>query len=81
VVREDLGVVVSLQAVYDVLRSADRCGPGTNREWSAKRLPTMLTTDLSLRVHPIYEPIARRFLEHPDELQEAFAKAGYKLIP
>jgi catalase-peroxidase len=47
---------------------------------SAKRLPTMLTTDLSLRMDPIYEPIARRFLEHPDELQDAFAKAWYKLI-
>ncbi|MBV9208285.1 MAG: catalase/peroxidase HPI [Actinobacteria bacterium] len=47
---------------------------------SAKRLPTMLTTDLSLRQDPIYEPIARRFLEHPDELADAFAKAWYKLI-
>jgi catalase-peroxidase len=45
-----------------------------------KRLPTMLVTDVSLRVDPIYEPIARRFLEHPDELADAFAKAWYKLI-
>jgi catalase-peroxidase len=40
----------------------------------------MLVTDVSLRVDPLYEPIARRFLEHPDELADAFAKAWYKLI-
>ena len=44
-----------------------------------RRPPTMLTTDLSLRLDPIYEPISRRFLEHPDELAEAFAKAWFKL--
>ena len=44
------------------------------------RPPTMLTTDLALRYDPIYEPIARRFLEHPDEFAEAFAKAWYKLL-
>lgn len=45
-----------------------------------KRLPTMLTTDIALREDPIYEPIARRFLEHPDQLADAFARAWYKLI-
>jgi catalase-peroxidase len=40
----------------------------------------MLTTDLSLRVDPIYEPISRRFMENPDQLAEAFAKAWYKLL-
>jgi catalase-peroxidase len=44
-----------------------------------KRRPTMLTTDLSLRMDPIYEPISRRFLEHPDELADAFARAWFKL--
>jgi catalase-peroxidase len=44
-----------------------------------KKLPTMLTTDLSLRLDPIYEPISRRFLENPDELADAFARAWYKL--
>ena len=44
------------------------------------RPPTMLTTDLALRYDPVYEPIARRFLEHPDEFAEAFAKAWYKLL-
>jgi catalase-peroxidase len=39
----------------------------------------MLTTDLALRFDPDYERIARRFLEHPDEFAEAFAKAWYKL--
>jgi catalase-peroxidase len=43
------------------------------------RRPTMLTTDLSLRMDPIYEPISRRFLEHPDELADAFARAWFKL--
>ena len=44
-----------------------------------KRLPTMLTTDLSLRVDPAYEKISRRFLEHPDQFAEVFARAWYKL--
>ncbi len=44
-----------------------------------KHAPTMLTTDLSLRVDPIYEPISRRFHEHPDELADAFARAWFKL--
>jgi len=41
--------------------------------------PGMLTTDLALRFDPIYEPIARRFLQNPDEFQEAFARAWFKL--
>jgi catalase-peroxidase len=44
-----------------------------------KHKPTMLTTDLSLRFDPIYEKIARRFLEHPDQLHDAFARAWFKL--
>jgi catalase-peroxidase len=40
----------------------------------------MLTTDLALRLDPIYGPIAQRFYEHPDQLEEAFAKAWYKLL-
>jgi catalase-peroxidase len=39
----------------------------------------MLTTDLSLRFDPVYEPISRRFLEHPDEFADAFARAWFKL--
>ncbi|HTD44392.1 MAG TPA: catalase/peroxidase HPI, partial [Bryobacteraceae bacterium] len=46
---------------------------------SKRHAPFMLTTDLSLRVDPIYEPIARRFLKNPQELADAFAKAWYKL--
>ncbi len=42
--------------------------------------PVMLTTDLALRMDPIYEPIARRFREHPDELEAAFARAWFKLL-
>ncbi|MYR03436.1 peroxidase family protein, partial [Streptomyces sp. SID6139] len=41
--------------------------------------PTMLTTDLSLRFDPIYEPISRRFHENPQEFADAFARAWYKL--
>ncbi|MGZ3778099.1 MAG: catalase/peroxidase HPI, partial [Mucilaginibacter sp.] len=46
---------------------------------SKKRLPTMLTTDLSLRFDPAYEKISRRFLENPDAFADAFARAWYKL--
>jgi catalase-peroxidase len=46
---------------------------------SLKHAPTMLTTDLALRVDPVYEQISRRFLEHPDELADAFARAWFKL--
>jgi len=46
---------------------------------SKKLLPTMLTTDLSLRFDPIYEKISRRFLEHPEQLADAFARAWFKL--
>lgn len=41
--------------------------------------PFMLTTDLSLRMDPIYEPISRRFLENPDQFADAFARAWFKL--
>ncbi|SKD09739.1 catalase-peroxidase [Chitinophaga ginsengisegetis] len=44
-----------------------------------KHLPTMLTTDLSLRFDPVYEKISRRFLENPDEFADAFARAWFKL--
>jgi catalase-peroxidase len=46
---------------------------------SKRRTPTMLTTDLSLRFDPVYEKISRRFLEHPDEFADAFARAWFKL--
>ncbi|THF52849.1 catalase/peroxidase HPI [Flavobacterium supellecticarium] len=44
-----------------------------------KHLPTMLTTDLSLRLDPVYEKISRRFLENPDAFADAFARAWFKL--
>ncbi|MCV7195253.1 catalase/peroxidase HPI [Mycobacterium angelicum] len=44
------------------------------------RAPTMLVTDISLREDAIYGPITRRWLDHPEELTEAFAKAWYKLL-
>ncbi|SOE06943.1 catalase/peroxidase HPI [Streptomyces sp. Ag109_G2-15] len=46
---------------------------------SKKHRPQMLTTDLSLRFDPIYEPISRRFYENPEEFADAFARAWYKL--
>ena len=46
---------------------------------SKRHTPVMLTTDLALRMDPIYEPISRRFLENPDEFADAFARAWYKL--
>ncbi|HEY2467460.1 MAG TPA: catalase/peroxidase HPI [Terracidiphilus sp.] len=46
---------------------------------SKRHAPTMLTTDLSLREDPIYEKISRRFLEHPQEFADAFARAWFKL--
>lgn len=44
-----------------------------------KHLPTMLTTDLSLRFDPVYEKISRRFYENPEEFKDAFARAWFKL--
>lgn len=46
---------------------------------SKKHAPVMFTSDLALRMDPIYEPISRRFYENPDELSVAFAKAWFKL--
>jgi catalase-peroxidase len=46
---------------------------------SKKRVPTMLTTDLSLRFDPVYEGISRRFHENPDQFADAFARAWFKL--
>jgi catalase-peroxidase len=44
-----------------------------------RRVPTMLTTDLALRFDPVYEKISRRFLKHPDQFADAFARAWFKL--
>ena len=46
---------------------------------SKRHAPTMLTTDLSLRLDPAYEKISRRFFEHPDQFADAFARAWFKL--
>ncbi len=60
-------------------------GAGANtvpdpEDGSLSRPPTMLTTDLALRVDPAYEKISRRFHENPEEFRLAFAKAWYKLL-
>jgi catalase-peroxidase len=60
----------------------DGAGVGTvpdAHDPSKSHAPTMLTTDLSLRFDPIYEPIARRFKDNPDEFADAFARAWFKL--
>ena len=60
----------------------DGAGAGTvpdAHDPSKSHAPFMLTTDLSLRVDPIYEPISRHFFENPDELADAFARAWFKL--
>ncbi|MEV6056702.1 catalase/peroxidase HPI [Streptomyces sp. NPDC052107] len=63
-------------------RPKDGAGEGTvphAHDASKKIAPGMLTTDLSLRFDPIYEPISRRFYENPEEFADAFARAWYKL--
>jgi catalase-peroxidase len=60
----------------------DGAGAGTvpgPQDPADRRPPTMLTTDLALRVDPIYEPISRRFAADPDAFADAFARAWYKL--
>src|SRR5947207_3474830 len=47
---------------------------------SKRHAPTMLTTDVALKVDPVYGPIVKRFHENPDQLADAFARAWYKLI-
>ena len=60
----------------------DGAGAGTvpgPQDPADRRPPTMLTTDLSLRMDPVYEQISRRFLENPAEFADAFARAWFKL--
>ncbi|MEM5317570.1 catalase/peroxidase HPI [Paraburkholderia sp. JHI869] len=65
-------------AIQWVAKDADAVIPGPRPD-SPKRKPTMLTTDLSLRFDPAYEKISRRFLDDPQALAEAFARAWFKL--
>ncbi|MFG2000658.1 catalase/peroxidase HPI [Spirillospora sp. NPDC048911] len=63
-------------------RPKDGAGAGTvpdAHDASKTHAPTMLTTDLALRVDPVYEQITRRWLDHPEELTDAFARAWFKL--
>ena len=59
-------------------RAADDTVPDAH-DPNKRHAPIMLTTDLALRFDPIYEPIARRFHENPDELADGFARAWFKL--
>ena len=61
-----------------VAKNADSIIPDAY-DGSKKHLPTMLTTDLSLRFDPVYEKISRGFLENPDAFADAFARAWFKL--
>ncbi len=60
----------------------DGAGAGTSPDpfGGAGRAPTMLVTDIALREDPIYREITQRWLDHPEELSDAFAKAWYKLL-
>ena len=63
-------------------RPTDGAGEGTvpdAHDPSKRHAPTMLTTDLALRMDPVYEGISRRFLENPEEFADAFARAWFKL--
>ncbi|RNL82669.1 catalase/peroxidase HPI [Halostreptopolyspora alba] len=63
-------------------RPKDGAGEGTvpdAHDPSKKHAPTMLTTDIALKVDPVYEPIARRFKDNPQEFEDAFARAWFKL--
>ncbi len=61
-----------------VAKDAEATIPAPDNGGAARR-PTMLTTDLALRLDPVYEPISRRFKDNPDELADAFARAWFKL--
>ncbi|PYC28922.1 catalase/peroxidase HPI [Pseudomonas mosselii] len=64
-------------------RPKDGKGAGTvpdAHDPGKKHAPSMLTSDLALRFDPVYEPIARRFKDNPEQLADAFARAWYKLI-
>jgi catalase-peroxidase len=64
-------------------RPKDGAGAGTvpdAHDPSVRHAPMMATTDIALRVDPVYERISRRFHENPDQLEDAFAKAWYKLL-
>jgi catalase-peroxidase len=65
-------------ALQWVARGAEATIPDAH-DPSKKRLPTMLTTDLSLRFDPAYEKISRRFLKNPKQFADAFARAWFKL--
>ena len=60
-------------------RRRRRHGSATPTTGSKRLAPSMLTTDLSLRFDPAYEKISRRFIEHPDQFADAFARAWFKL--
>jgi catalase-peroxidase len=60
-------------------RTPTKAIPDAHDSSPREHLPTMLTTDLSLRFDPAYEKISRRFYEHPLEFADAFARAWFKL--
>ena len=62
-----------------VAKGAEATVPDAH-DGAKRRLPTMLTTDIALRVDPVYGPISKRFLDNPEEFALAFAKAWYKLL-
>src|SRR5881398_2201509 len=70
-----------LEALPRQSRPTGRCiREGLVQAASTRHAPMMLTTDLALRLDPIYGPISKRFHDNPDQLADAFAKAWYKLL-
>jgi len=65
---------------YTPVNAAEAATVPDAHDPARKHAPMMLTTDLSLRVDPVYAPISQRFLDNPADLEDAFAKAWFKLL-
>ena len=65
---------------YTPVNAAEAATVPDAHDPARKHAPMMLTTDLSLRADPVYAPISQRFLDNPEHLEDAFAKAWFKLL-
>jgi catalase-peroxidase len=72
-------LTTSLAGAYQFKSKGDAATIPDAFDPSKRHAPTMLVTDLSLRMDPVYEKISRRFYEHPDQFADAFARAWFKL--
>jgi catalase-peroxidase len=76
---QDLGDRATLRGAYQFTAKGHAADIPDAFDPSKRHAPTMLVTDLALRIDPAYEKISRRFLEHPDQFADAFARAWFKL--